>query len=123
MNKAYNPHGVSFNVADTDFTVNSDWAAGNGEVAMKTALRQGSYSDLNIYFVDTPKLDGFVALGYCHFPESGVAENSTTFVKDGCVIESETVPGGSETDFDLGGTAVHEVCSDCANKGYHSTHI
>lgn len=109
MNSAYAPHAVSFNLIDTDFTVNSNWAAGNGELAMKTSLRQGTYSDLNVYFVDTPKLGGSVALGYCHFPEPGVTTGSTTFKKDGCVIESETVPGGSETEFDLGGTAVHEV--------------
>lgn len=109
MNDAYNPHQISFSLASTSFTVNSNWAAGNGELAMKTALRKGTYGDLNLYFVDTPKLDGQVALGYCHFPEPGVTTSSSTFKLDGCVIESETVPGGSETQYDLGGTAAHEV--------------
>ncbi|KAF5013037.1 hypothetical protein FDECE_931 [Fusarium decemcellulare] len=109
MNDAYAPHDVSFRLVDTSFTVNSNWAAGNGEVAMKRQLRKGDYGTLNIYFVDVAKLDGFEALGYCYFPEAGVASGSTTFVKDGCVVVAETVPGGSAEPYNLGGTAVHEV--------------
>jgi hypothetical protein len=109
MNESFSPYEVSFNLVDTDFTTNSNWGAGNNEVAMKTALRQGSYSDLNLYFVDLPRLNGQSALGYCYFPEPNVSEGSTTFIKDGCVIMAESVPGGTEAPFNLGGTAVHEV--------------
>ncbi|KAF4982292.1 hypothetical protein FZEAL_2078 [Fusarium zealandicum] len=109
MNQAYAPHDVSFNLVDTTFTTNSNWAAGNNEVAMKRQLRQGDYSTLNLYFVDVAKLDGFEALGYCYFPEPGVTTNSQVFIKDGCVIVAETVPGGSSAPFNMGGTAVHEV--------------
>ncbi|KAJ4322463.1 hypothetical protein N0V84_004819 [Fusarium piperis] len=109
MNESYGPHGVTFNLVDTTFTTNANWAAGNGEVAMKRQLRKGDYSTLNLYFVDVAKLDGFEALGYCHFPESGVTAGSTTFIKDGCVIVAETVPGGTAEPYNLGGTAVHEI--------------
>ncbi|RSL80500.1 hypothetical protein BHE90_001263 [Fusarium euwallaceae] len=109
MNESYGPHGVNFRLVDTSFTTNANWAAGNGEVAMKRQLRKGDYSTLNLYFVDVAKLDGFEALGYCHFPEPGVTAGSTTFIKDGCVIVAETVPGGTAEPYNLGGTAVHEI--------------
>ncbi|KAI1037684.1 hypothetical protein LB503_009546 [Fusarium chuoi] len=91
LNDAYGPHDVTFNLIDTTFTTNSNWAAGNGEVAMKRQLRQGDYKTLNLYFTDVAKLDGLDALGYCFFPEPN------------------TVPGGSMAPYNLGGTAVHEV--------------
>jgi hypothetical protein len=109
MNAVFVFHSVSFALADTDFTIDSDWAAGNNELAMKSSLRNGSYSDLNLYFIDVPSLNGDKALGYCYFPESGVTQDSTAFILDGCVVMSETVPGGSMAPYNLGGTAVHEV--------------
>ncbi|KAM0243083.1 hypothetical protein ACHAP5_006964 [Fusarium lateritium] len=109
LNDAYGSHGVTFNLIDSTFTTNANWAAGNGEVAMKRQLRQGDYSTLNLYFTDVAKLDGYEALGYCYFPEPNVSTGSTTFIKDGCVIVAQTVPGGSAAPYNLGGTAVHEV--------------
>lgn len=109
LNDAYGPHDVTFNLIDTTFTTNSNWAAGNGEVAMKRQLRQGDYKTLNLYFTDVAKLDGLDALGYCFFPEPNVSTGSSTFIRDGCVIVAETVPGGSMAPYNLGGTAVHEV--------------
>ena len=100
---------MTFNLIDTTFTVNTNWATGNDELGMKRELKQGDYSTLNIYYVDTPKLQGRTALGYCHFPEPNVTDGSETWILDGCVVESETVPGGSTVPYDLGGTAVHEV--------------
>ncbi|KAK2925054.1 Metallopeptidase, catalytic domain superfamily [Fusarium oxysporum f. sp. vasinfectum] len=72
-------------------------------------LRQGDYKTLNLYFTDVAKLDGLDALGYCFFPEPNVSTGSSTFIRDGCVIVAETVPGGSMAPYNLGGTAVHEV--------------
>ncbi|KAI9149627.1 metalloprotease MEP1 [Paramyrothecium foliicola] len=109
LNQAYAPHEISFNLIATDFTVNTSWAAGNGEMAMKRSLRKGDYSTLNAYFVDTPRLDGFSALGYCMFPEPGVTAGSQLFIRDGCVVMAQTVPGGSQAPYNLGGTLVHEV--------------
>ncbi|KAJ2990180.1 hypothetical protein NUW58_g3083 [Xylaria curta] len=53
LNDAYGPHGISFNLISSDWTVNSNWAADGNEQAMKRALRKGTYSDLNIYFLAT----------------------------------------------------------------------
>ncbi|EQB51913.1 metalloprotease [Colletotrichum gloeosporioides Cg-14] len=49
LNTAYAPHDISFVEAGADWTVNSNWAADRAEVAMKNALRKGTYADLNVY--------------------------------------------------------------------------
>lgn len=108
MNEAYAPLGISFNTVDIDTTVNNAWAAaGQGssaELAMKRALRQGSYADLNLYFVsDLP--DGL--LGFCYFPESSPTSND--LILDGCMNLAGSLPGGDATNYDLGYTAVHET--------------
>ncbi|KAI0201168.1 metalloprotease [Astrocystis sublimbata] len=106
MNSAYNPHGVSFTLASSDWTVNTQWARDGNEPAMKAALRKGSYSDLNIYFLGD--LGGGL-LGYCYFPTSDNAEGSEGFMLDGCTILGQSVPGGSAAPYNMGGTAAHEV--------------
>lgn len=69
MNDAYSPLGVSFNLVDTDYTENNRWAAASAEsqteYEMKSALKQGSYADLNLYFLSDLG-DGL--LGFCYFP-------------------------------------------------------
>ncbi|KAI0143172.1 metalloprotease [Xylariaceae sp. FL1272] len=105
MNDAYSPHGITFNLVSSDWTVNSNWAADGNETAMKKALRKGTYSDLNIYFLGN--LGGGL-LGYCYFPESSHATGSTNFILDGCTILAQSVPGGTAAPYNLGGTAVHE---------------
>lgn len=109
MNAAYGPHDISFALKNTTFTVNATWAAGDDEVVMKTQLRQGDYSTLNVYLVDTAKLGELVALGYCYLPEPNVTTDSPVFVKDGCVVKAQTVPGGSATRYNGGGSVIHEV--------------
>ncbi|KAI9154923.1 putative metalloprotease MEP1 [Paramyrothecium foliicola] len=109
LNLAFNPYDVSFHHNHTDFVVNGNWSAGDGELAMKKHLRQGSYKDLNLYYVDRPAIEGQEVLGYCYFPEPGVTEGSEMFLLDGCVVNAQTVPGGRQAPFNLGGTTVHEV--------------
>jgi hypothetical protein len=103
MNDAFAPHGISFTQAGVDWTVNSNWASDRAELAMKKALRKGTYADLNIYF--TPSMS---ALGYAYLPQA-VSAGSNAFYQDGVTIRSSTVPGGSETNYNLGHTATHEV--------------
>ncbi|KAI0020339.1 hypothetical protein F4780DRAFT_791981 [Xylariomycetidae sp. FL0641] len=105
LNEAYGVHGISFNLVDVDWTVNSNWAADGAELEMKKSLRQGSYSDLNIYFLGN--LGGGL-LGYSYFP-TNAREGSNDFYYDGCTILAQSVPGGSAAPFNLGGTAIHEV--------------
>ncbi|KAJ4368588.1 hypothetical protein N0V86_009495 [Didymella sp. IMI 355093] len=103
LNDAYAPHGISFTQAGVDWTVNSNYANDQAELAMKKALRKGTYADLNVYF--TP---GTQYLGYAYFPQA-VTSGSNNFYLDGVVIRSSTVPGGSETNYNLGHTATHEI--------------
>jgi|SRR5690242_17287492 len=103
LNQAFAPHGISFTQAGVDWTINSDYANDRAELAMKKALRKGTYRDLNVYF-----LPGTSWLGYAYFPRA-VASGSEGFTLDGVVVHSATVPGGSETNFNLGHTATHEI--------------
>lgn len=105
LSEAFAPNGVSFNLVSTDWTIDEAWADDSDELAYKEALRQGTYSDLNIYFLRTPN---FGALGYCYFPDN-VEPGSPEFYQDGCVIMAASVPGGSAAPYNLGGTAPHEV--------------
>ena len=104
MNKAYAPHSIHFNLKGTDRTINAVWARDGNELAMKRALRKGSYSALNLYFLK----DVGGAFGYCYFP-TNASPGSNTFIRDGCSILSSTVPGGSSTNYNLGQTVTHEV--------------
>ena len=109
MNAAYGPSSIQFALQQTTFTVNDGWAqATDGsqeEYDMKSSLRQGNYGDLNLYMVSD--LVGSL-LGVCPFPTVHNG-NDDTFKLDGCMILAASMPGGEETDFNLGGTAVHEI--------------
>lgn len=54
MNDAYSGMGITFSLKSTDFTVNAQWAAADlgstAEKNMKTALKKGRYSELDLYF-------------------------------------------------------------------------
>lgn len=92
-----------FQFVSTDRTSNSAWCTSvrdsPEDVAMKTALRQGSADDLNLYIRDLPPGLG----GYGGFPWWYAGEP----IMDGPVIDYTGVPGASATA--LGDLAVHEV--------------
>ncbi|KAG6903318.1 hypothetical protein C0995_013071 [Termitomyces sp. Mi166 len=93
LNKAYSFSGITFVLKKTTRTVNQTWfnlvGPGNSEqTEMKNALRQGRATDLNVYTV------GF---------------NALEWKDDGVVINSRTLPGGRETNYNLGHTLTHEV--------------
>ena len=67
---------------------------------MKSSLRRGSKSTLNLY---SANLKGGV-LGYATFPQD-YASNPTD---DGVVLRYSTLPGGTGP-YNLGRTATHEV--------------
>ncbi|EEY15034.1 metalloprotease [Verticillium alfalfae VaMs.102] len=106
LNRDFAPHDVAFRLAGTDRTVNTGWARDSNEIAMKRALRKGTYKDLNLY-TQVSLTDN--ALGYAYFPTSGATSGSTTFIRDGVSIKAQTVPGGSQAGFNLGKTGTHEV--------------
>lgn len=106
MNDDFAPSGFQFALVNTTHTINEDWARRSfepdNETAMKSALRQGTYADLNIYFVT--QLDEM--LGSCTFPTSSPSDHN--LLVDGCSVEASTAPGGSGP-YGLGKTATHET--------------
>jgi len=95
MNDDFAAAGITFKLAGTTRTVNSVWAADGNELAMKKALRKGDYKTLNVYF---QALSGGT-LGYCYFPTT---QSGNTLIIDGCSILYTSVPGGSQTNYNLG---------------------
>ena len=106
MNQAFQPHGITFRLVGNTTTVNYAWATMRNEYAMKRALRNGTYRDLNIYFLTSlwPRDLG----GRSNFPVN-VTDGSREFWLDGPLVHAGTLPGGSDQGFNLGGTAVHEI--------------
>ncbi|KAL8691773.1 MAG: hypothetical protein Q9218_003074 [Villophora microphyllina] len=95
MNSAYAPVNIAFNLQPTTLTVNTTWALNADDTAMKTALRSGTYSALNIYFQSSlrdppppgssPIIDpssGSFLLGYCQMPDQQTVQ-SCTFASNG----------------------------------------
>lgn len=104
LNAAYADTVFSFNLVSTEFVNNSSWyttSGGSAEAAMKSALRQGSAEDLNIYSNNM----GGGLLGWATFPSSYASSPSN----DGVVILGDSVPGGNAAPYNEGDTLVHEV--------------
>jgi hypothetical protein len=105
LNAAFAATGWSFNRVATTRTTNATWYNGcdnaSVETQMKTALRQGTADDLNIYSCNP----GQDLLGWATFP-SWYAGNPKD---DGVVLLDQSLPGGSATPYNLGDTATHEV--------------
>ncbi|KAG7449406.1 metalloprotease [Guyanagaster necrorhizus] len=110
MNADYANTSISWVLAGTDYTINSDWFANVGpdssqQTAMKQALRVGGGNDLNVYTVGFTSGTGVGLLGYSTFPYSysGAPQD------DGVVILFSSVPGGSTTKYNKGRTLTHEA--------------
>ncbi len=105
LRNAYAGTGWNFTLVSTDRTTNSTWyTAGPGSSAerqMKTALRQGTADDLNIYSSNP----GGGLLGWATFPSSYAGNPKD----DGVVVLYSTIPGGSAAPYNLGDTGTHEV--------------
>jgi Pregnancy-associated plasma protein-A len=100
LNDSYLPYGFTFTLMGTTRSNNSDWYYNDDEFGMKSALRVGDASTLNVYFTDPPGL-----VGYATFPWNYEQDP----VYDGVVVQSGTIPGGSSFPYDEGKTLVHEV--------------
>ncbi|KAI4205129.1 MAG: hypothetical protein LQ346_001526 [Caloplaca aetnensis] len=105
LNQSYGPSGIGFTLISSDFTVNDQWATGNYDSTMKPRLRKGTYKDLNVYFLSD--LGGGL-LGICNFP-ANVSPGSSQYNQDGCDVLAQSVPGGTATNYNQGGTATHEI--------------
>lgn len=102
LNDAYEPQGVAFVEAEADWTVNVEWANDEAEVPMKTALRKGTYADMNVYWIANSQY-----LGYAYYPLA-IDVTSEDFILDGVVAIASSVPGGTAP-YDLGHTLTHEA--------------
>jgi hypothetical protein len=105
LNNAFAGTGWSFNLAATTRTTNSTWYNGcyssSTAAQMKSALRQGSADDLNIYSCNPSS----GILGYATFP-SNYKSNP---IADGVVVLHSSLPGGTAAPYNLGDTGTHEV--------------
>ncbi|RGP74620.1 metalloprotease mep1 [Fusarium sporotrichioides] len=107
LNKAYKPWDFSFKVAKITRTINETWASNYGdspfgndtEPDMRAALREGTYKDLNLFFVLN-----MVPNGKCELPVPDVADD--TVLWDGCIMKSQN-PGELPPTF--GQVTIHEV--------------
>ncbi|KAI9834482.1 MAG: hypothetical protein M1826_002636 [Phylliscum demangeonii] len=105
LQTAYGAHQISFNLLATDRTIHNDWSTGNDEPGMKRALRQGSYTALNLYFLSSLQAD---VLGKCTLPGT-VDSGSDLFYADGCLVAAGSLPAGPIPGYNQGFTAVHEA--------------
>jgi len=105
LNGAFNPWGWVFNLVSVDHTANDAWyTAGYGsreERELKSALRQGTAEDLNLYSNNM----GGGLLGWATFPSSYNGKPEM----DGVMILAGSLPGGDADPYDLGDTATHEI--------------
>ncbi|KAK0378441.1 metalloprotease 1 [Colletotrichum limetticola] len=108
LHDTFTKYGITMTLSGTSRTVNASWSTVTNptdELAMKSALRKGTYQSLNIYVQAIHP-----TLGRCFYPEADAFPGSETFILDGCQIDANTVPGAdSPTGNDRGYMAVHEV--------------
>jgi len=110
LNTAYSGSGLTFTLAGTEHTTNSNWfntvgPSGSAQTQMKSALRKGGANALNVYTVGFNSGSGAGLLGYSTFPSS-YSGNPTD---DGVVILYSSLPGGTAVPYDLGQTLTHEA--------------
>ena len=106
LNSDYKSYGFAFNLDTTDRVDNANWFKNVSpdtdlQTQMKSSLRQGDAKTLNLYSVDFET----GLLGYSSFPW----DVQNDLANDGVVFQYSTVPGGSETGYNLGKTVTHEV--------------
>ncbi|KAJ5693326.1 hypothetical protein N7462_002749 [Penicillium macrosclerotiorum] len=123
LQDAYADASIHYHLVGVTRHVNDNWARNVDDVAMKTALRKGTYRTLNVYFQTdlqaTPDQAGrngprdlvSSVLGFCTLPDPTVNASSpaSVYVKDGCNVLAQTMPGGVLDLYNRGGTAIHEI--------------
>jgi hypothetical protein len=92
--------GFTFTLAGKDRFFNSTWHHDRSSTTYRSQTRRGGANALNIWLVDFA-------------PTLGIATFPWDYAKspriDGIRVQFSTLPGGSETNFNLGETATHEA--------------
>ncbi|KAJ0423811.1 hypothetical protein BJY00DRAFT_25726 [Aspergillus carlsbadensis] len=127
LQEAYRNATITYRLEGVTRQTNDKWARNEDELAMKDALRKGSYRTLNVYFqtdlqAPTDGAQGHQqlglteqlatsVLGFCTLPDPAINSTSprASYVKDGCSVLARTMPGGSLAHYNRGGTAIHEI--------------
>lgn len=104
LNNNFRTSRIQFTLRNTTRTVDANWGIGSDEIGMKTALRQGTQSTLNLYFLDEVN-PASGSNGQCYFPWQLPGH----LIRDGCRIQTSTMPHGSNPTHNEGNTATHEV--------------
>ncbi|KAJ6436368.1 metalloprotease protein [Purpureocillium lavendulum] len=105
LNDKFSKGHISFILKDVDWAVNKNWTNNGDILNRKKTLRNGSYSALNLYYVNQI---GQGYLGGCGFPLDA-KPGSFDFYWDGCTMLFTTMPGGSAANANEGKITVHEV--------------
>ncbi|MFI6331345.1 zinc metalloprotease [Micromonospora chersina] len=109
LNKAYAgatggaPTAFSFQLTKVHHVTNAAWypivQGSSAERSMKTSLREGGKNTLNLYLGELSN----DLLGWATFPQRKLSS------MDGVVALSESLPGGTATNYNQGDTGTHEV--------------
>ena len=119
LSKGFATSGITFHLAGIDWTINTTWASNLPENQypnpdpMRKKLRKGTYADLNLYYMSSYAVGNPNATGTCWYPlRTAPARTSGEFIRDGCSMRSETLPGSPcqvKGHCYLGVTTTHEV--------------
>ncbi|KAF6754904.1 hypothetical protein DFP72DRAFT_812144 [Ephemerocybe angulata] len=108
LNRDYKSANISYNLVNVTRIENADWFVNVSpgtpqEEEMKQTYHKGNSSVLNVFTANFNATDR--SLGYSTLPSSYLREP----LKDGLIIRHTTLPGGSNTNYNLGRTMVHEL--------------
>jgi hypothetical protein len=92
--------GFTFTLAGVDRFFNTTWHKDKSSTTYRSQTRRGGANALNIWLVDFEPV-----LGIATFPWDYARQPRI----DGIRVQYSTLPGGSETHFNLGETATHEA--------------
>jgi hypothetical protein len=92
--------GFTFTLAGVDRFFNTTWHKDKSSTTYRSQTRRGGANALNIWLVDFAPV-----LGIATFPWDYAGQPRI----DGIRVQYSTLPGGSETHFNLGETATHEA--------------
>jgi Pregnancy-associated plasma protein-A len=99
LNSDFSGTPYSFALAGVDRFNNTTWHTDHQSAGYRAQTRQGGANALNIWLVD------FKYLGIATFPWDYAKKGEI----DGIRVNFDSLPGGSITNFNLGGTATHEA--------------